>query len=126
MSLFGSIQLAGNSLQATQLGLQVTGQNIANANTPGYLREQLAVTPQPGQKFGDFTIGLGVQVEGVVQQVDELVEGRLRNANSDAQNSSTQADTFKQLEGVTGDLTNTGLGASLNTFFASIGEVLNQ
>ena len=126
MSLFGSIQLAGNSLQATQLGLQVTGQNIANANTPGYLREQLATTPQPGQKYGDFTIGLGVQVLGVVQQVDDLLEGRLRNANSDAQNSSTQSDAYKQLEGVTGDLTKTGVGASLNTFFSSISDVLNQ
>ena len=126
MSLFSSIQLAGNSLQATQLGLQVTGQNIANANTPGYLREQLATTPQPGQKYGDFTIGLGVQVQGVVQQVDELLEARLRNANGDAQNSSTQANTYQQLEGVTGDLTDTGLGTSLHTFFSSISDVLNQ
>jgi flagellar hook-associated protein 1 FlgK len=126
MSLFGSIQIAGNSLQATQLGLQVTGQNIANANTPGYLREQLSQIPAAGQQWGNFTIGLGVQVQGVVQQVDELLEGRLRNANSDAQNSSTQADTYQKLEGVTGDLTDTGLGASLNNFFSSISDVLNQ
>jgi flagellar hook-associated protein 1 len=38
MSLFSSIQLAKNSLLVSQLGLQVTGNNIANANTEGYLR----------------------------------------------------------------------------------------
>ena len=36
MSLLTSINLANNSLQAAQVGLQVTGQNIANADTPGY------------------------------------------------------------------------------------------
>ena len=31
MSLFGSIQMAGNTLQAMQIGLHVVGNNIANA-----------------------------------------------------------------------------------------------
>ena len=37
MSLLGSIRMAGNTLQADDIALQVVGQNIANANTPGYL-----------------------------------------------------------------------------------------
>ena len=41
MSLFSSIQMAGNALQANDIGLQVVGQNISNANTPGYIREAL-------------------------------------------------------------------------------------
>ena len=41
MSLFSSIQMASNSLQIQQIGLQVAGQNIANASTPGYSREQV-------------------------------------------------------------------------------------
>ena len=40
MSLFGSIQMGGNTLQAMQVGLQVVGNNIANANTPGYVRQE--------------------------------------------------------------------------------------
>ena len=47
MSLFSSIQLANNTLRATQIGLQVVGQNIANANTPGYIREELITQPAP-------------------------------------------------------------------------------
>ena len=41
MSLLGTIQLSSNALNAAQLGLQVTGNNIANANTPDYIRERL-------------------------------------------------------------------------------------
>ena len=40
MSLFGAIQMGGNTLQAMQIGLQVVGNNIANANTPGYVRQE--------------------------------------------------------------------------------------
>src|SRR5437660_6453391 len=38
MSFFG-INLASRSLQADQRALEVTGQNIANADVPGYSRQ---------------------------------------------------------------------------------------
>ena len=47
MSLNGSLQIAGTTLQAMQVGLQVVGNNIANANTPGYVREQVVYVPAP-------------------------------------------------------------------------------
>ena len=53
MSLFGSIQMAGNALQANDIGLQVVGQNISNANTPGYIREELELQPGPPQQMAD-------------------------------------------------------------------------
>ena len=53
MSLFGSIQMAGNTLQAMQIGLHVVGNNIANANTPGYIRERTIYTPAPTMKSRD-------------------------------------------------------------------------
>ena len=65
MSLLSSIQMGANALQAQQLGLQVVGQNIANANTPGYSVETLAVTPGPTQHDGSLLLGSGVEIEGV-------------------------------------------------------------
>ncbi len=52
MSLYSSITMAANSLQANQIAMQVVGQNIANANTPGYLREEVVLTPAPTQRHG--------------------------------------------------------------------------
>ena len=54
MSLFGSIQLAGNTLRAADIGLQVVGNNIANANTPGYARQEVQLVPAPSQRIGLF------------------------------------------------------------------------
>ena len=83
MSLFGSIQQANNSLRTAQIGLQVVGQNIANVNTPGYAREEVLQTPAPTQKMGGLLLGLGVQVEGIVQKVDRFLDQRVRAATSD-------------------------------------------
>ena len=84
MSLISSIQLANSALQATQIGLQVVGQNISNANTPGYTREIVQLQPGPTQRKGNLLFGSGVQVQGIVQQVDKFLQERLRNATSDS------------------------------------------
>ncbi len=59
MSLFASIQQSANALTVSQLGLNVTGNNIANANTPGYIRQELLQTPAVGYRYGDVIIGYG-------------------------------------------------------------------
>ncbi len=126
MSLFGSIQLAGNSLLVAQIGLQVTGQNIANVNTPHYAREELILSPAVTQRFGSLTLGLGVEAKGVIQKIDRFLEARLRSATSDSASADIQKQVYTQLEQVIGELQDTDLGSSLNNFFASINEVLNQ
>lgn len=126
MSLFGSLQMAANSLQANQIGLQVVSQNIANANTPGYAREEVIFTPAPAQKIGTLQLGLGVRVDAVVQIVDTFLEQRMRTAGSDLASAATQEQAYQQLEGLLGELKDTDLSTSLNQFYNSISEVLNQ
>lgn len=126
MTLFSSIQIANNALQAAQLGLQVTGNNIANANTPGYIRERLVLAPAPTQQYGELLLGLGVKVEAVVQLTDRFLEERLRAAESDLANGETQENTYVQLESLIGELSDTDLSTSLTDFFNSIHEILNQ
>jgi len=126
MSLFSSIQLANNSLIATQIGLQVTGNNIANAHTPGYIREEVVLTPAQTQRVGDLLLGMGVEVEAVIQKTDAFLEDRLRGAIADLANGETQESTYLQLESLIGELTDTDLSTSLGNFFGSINDILSQ
>ncbi|OHB80984.1 MAG: flagellar hook-associated protein FlgK [Planctomycetes bacterium RBG_16_64_10] len=126
MSLFSSIQQANNSLRAAQIGLQVVGQNIANANTPGYAREEVVLTPAPTQKYGNLLLGLGVQVKGIVQKVDRFVDERLRMTTSDRVGAEVREQTYLTLERLVGELTDTDLSTSLTSFFASLNEVVNR
>jgi len=126
MSLFGSIQLANNALRSTQIGLQVVGQNIANANTPGYIREEVQFASAPTQRAGNLLLGMGVTVQGVVQKIDAFLEDRLRGSTSDRVSAETQEQTFQQMEALIGELGDTDLSTALNNFFASVNEILNQ
>jgi flagellar hook-associated protein 1 FlgK len=126
MTLFSSIQIANNALIAAQLGLQVTSNNVANANTPGYIRQNLILEPGPTQRYGGLLLGLGVNVAAVVQQTDRFLEERVRNAASDLANSEAQDNTYVQLESLIGELSDTDLSTSLSNFFNSIHDILNQ
>ena len=90
MSLFGSIQMGANTARALQIGLHVVGNNIANANTPGFVREEVVYAPAPVQRIGNLVLGLGVEIEGIVQQVDRLTQSRLLGATSDRGGAEVQ------------------------------------
>ncbi len=126
MSLFGSIRMASNTLRANEIALQVVGQNIANANTPGYIREEVLFSPAPTQRQGNLLLGLGVRVEAITRKIDIYLEQRLRGAVSDLASAETLEQTYAQLEGVIGELSDTDLSTSLDDFFCSISEILNQ
>jgi flagellar hook-associated protein 1 FlgK len=126
MSLFGIMQMSSNALNAASLGLQVTGNNLANANTPDYIRQRLVQTPQPGSPEGGLVLGLGVRVDGVQQVVDKFLDERMRSATSDVASSDAQSDAYSKLESIINALGDQNLGNSLTTFFGSLNDVQNQ
>lgn len=73
--LLGNLTLASQALQAQQRGLEVTGQNIANVNTPGYTRriaDLVAIAPTEPTSAGN-----GVMVAGVRAMRDQQLDRRL-------------------------------------------------
>ena len=115
--------MAGNTLTAMQIGLHVVGNNIANANTPGYVRERAIYTPAPVQKIGKLTLGLGVEVAGIEQVIDKFVENRLRDAGSDLASAEVQEKVFNDLQALIGELTDVDISSALTQFFNGIENV---
>lgn len=126
MSLFGALRLGSNALRADQIAMQVVGQNIANANTPGYIREETILSPAPSIRVGNLVLGLGVQVDAVVQKIDRFLEERLRGAVSEQVSAETQESVYSQLEQLVGELGDTDLSTAMTRFFNSVSEILNQ
>ncbi|MCH2128478.1 MAG: flagellar hook-associated protein FlgK [Pirellulaceae bacterium] len=126
MSLSGTIQLAANSLLAQQIGLQVIGNNIANAATPGYLRQQVDYVPAPTQERGSLRLGLGVRVQGITSQVNQFVQDRLRRATSELEAAVPQEAAYIGLEGIIGELGDKDLSTALNRFFGSLNDILAE
>jgi flagellar hook-associated protein 1 FlgK len=127
MSLFGTIQMGANALHAMQIGLQVTGNNIANAATPGFVRQEVVYAPAPVQKVGTLILGLGVQVDGIIDKIDRFVLDRLVGARGERAGAELKEGAYLEIEGLINGLSGeVDLGSSLATFFNSIGEVLND
>lgn len=126
MSLFSSIQQSANALQVNELGLHVVGNNIANANTPGYIRQELIQTPGVSTRRGDLILGSGVRAVGVVQNLDEFVLERLRQTESELAASDVKSGIYDQIEAILGELTDNDLSSQISEFSDSINDVLNQ
>src|SRR6185295_10239771 len=88
-STFGGINTALTSLYAQRRGLDVTGQNIANANTEGYTRQRVRMQAQTGTMHpGIYTttdqVGAGVSVAATERSRNMYLEerGRIEHGNS--------------------------------------------
>ncbi len=126
MSLFGTINQSAGALQAAQIGLQVVGNNIANANTDGYIRQQLQQTPAVASRVGNLILGQGVRPTGVTQVIDQALAERMMNAQTAAAGGAELSRAYRQLEQLTGDLDGGGLSAQLTAFNNSLHELSTQ
>ncbi|MCC7338549.1 MAG: flagellar hook-associated protein FlgK, partial [Pirellulaceae bacterium] len=126
MSLFSTIQMSANALQVSQLGLHVVGNNISNANTPGYSRQELVQTSAVTTKYGEVIVGNGVRAVGVVQKLDAYGVERLRQTESALAASEAQRSMYGQMESIFGELTDNDLSSKIADFSGSINDLLNQ
>lgn len=126
MGLNGILYTAGRSLETFSAGIQVAGQNVSNANTPGYVREHLHVgTSAPYQSNG-LLFGTGANAIGIRQQIDLFLEQQLHAANSDMHASLARVEGYTQLQLILGELGSNDLSSRLNQFLGTINEVVNQ
>ncbi len=126
MSLFSAIQGSANALRVNQLGLQVVGNNIANVNTPGYIRQELVQAPARGYKAGDLIIGQGVQAIGITQKLDSFVIERLRQTQSQLSYQEQLEGTNSQIESLLNELSDKDFSSNLSRFANAFQDVANQ
>lgn len=126
MSLNAALGIASRSLEIFTAGIQVAGQNIANANTPGYIRETLVLDPAQPYTRGGHIYGTGVYVHGIVQQIDLFLETRIHSANSDLSASKAKETIYLQLEEQIRELGTEDLSTALNNFLATLNDLVNQ
>lgn len=126
MSLFSAIQGSANALRVNQLGLQVVGNNIANVNSPGYIRQELVQAPAYGYKAGDLIIGQGVESIGVQQKVDELVLARLRETQSQLSYQEQIESSNGDLEAILNELTDKDLSTRFSALASAFQDIANQ
>lgn len=92
MAIFAPLSIGRSALLAHERAIATTGQNIANAETPGYRRQTTDFASQ------DRSQGFGVRVLGVEQAVDRFLEAQLLRQSSLSSGADTRRDTLDRVQ----------------------------
>lgn len=129
MSTFMSFDIARKALTVSQKAIDVTGHNIANANTSGYTRQRLVtVSVEPGSGNSRFavsergTTGGGVVPVTVDQIRNPFLDRQFRRENARASELATRSENLAYVERLFDGLSGTGLPSALAQFSASVQE----
>ena len=112
------ISIAGNAVKTNQAALAVVGNNIANVNTDGYVRQELDIRENLPTKVGTTSIGSGALATGVKRAYDSLVESSLRSSFSDLRSQAPIIDLTNRVIDILGD-DKASLSPALDDFFSS-------
>jgi flagellar hook-associated protein 1 len=130
-STFAGLSSASAALTAQRYGLDVTGQNIANAGTAGYTRQRAdlaTVGPVAGvsSMYSTPVTTGGVTVSGTSRLNDPVIDSRARAEHGRNSSLQTSAATLSGVETLFNEPSDTGLSEQLNGFWHSWSGVANQ
>ncbi|WP_454656309.1 flagellar hook-associated protein FlgK [Bosea beijingensis] len=108
MGISTSLNTAINGLNATQVGIGIVSQNVANAGTTGYVRR----TVSTADSLSGRTVG--VQSTQVQRLLDKIVQHQLWQEASGAAYTSTRASALSNLDKLYGA---PGSATALDTVF---------
>ncbi len=111
------LNIGKTSLQASQAWINVTGNNIANADTDGYSRQYIdqrdsyAISYRPGE------MGMGVNAQQVLRYYDSFLEQSYIRQNTNSSRWNEQDKLMTSLETLFNESNRTGLSSTLNDYF---------
>lgn len=119
MSLSTSLLTAVQSLVADTGALQITSNNIANANTPGYSRQLVVLQEATPTNDGNASLGNGVVLEGYQSVRDELVTSQIQQETQAQSGANAQLASLQQIQPTFTTSTN-DIGTEMSALFTSI------
>jgi flagellar hook-associated protein 1 FlgK len=127
-STFGSFEAAKTGLSVSMQQLNVTEQNIANVNTPGYTRQRILTSAkEPASssyliaQLSKAAVGQGVEVICIQQIRSAYLDQQYRNLNASHSYSASRSDALTYLTGVFNELDeDSSLTAAIGNFFSAL------
>ncbi len=115
----GLLSIARSALLTHQAALQTISQNIANAETAGYSRQEAVLAANTPVRMTYGSVGTGVQVATIIRKRDILLDDSFRSASTLAGGTEMRRDLMSQVEGVFGEPTDAGMASALDEFWGS-------
>ena len=125
-----AFNIATGALNADQAALTVVSNNVANANTPGYMREVATFQENDPVTINGASYGTGVTMTGSVSQRDLTLEQALQQQDQVATASGARLSALQQVENIFSQSTTansasstgatSGIGQDISQFFDSL------
>jgi flagellar hook-associated protein 1 FlgK len=120
MGLGQALNSAVSGLRVTQSALSIVSGNIANAETPGYIKKTVS---QVATSSGD--VNIGVRMSAVNRSLDTYLQSQLRTESAGGGYASTLSDYYGRLQGIFGQPGADNALATVFNNFASAAQTLS-
>ncbi|WP_339438376.1 MULTISPECIES: flagellar hook-associated protein FlgK [unclassified Pseudomonas] len=113
------LNIGMSGLNAAQGSLSVLSNNIANANTAGYSRQQTTQSANASNQYGGVFIGSGTTLADVRRVYNEYLDTAYQNSTSLNSDAKAYLDQVSAVDKTLSDKT-TGMSSVLSSFFAAV------
>lgn len=120
-STFMGLSIAGRGLNAAQIGLATTTNNMSNIDTTGYSRQVVNQTSiGPAAVYSSSLVGSGVEVTSVDRVRSFRLDQKYWQENSAASTLEAEATYLEQVENVFGSTETSDISTALDDFYAAL------
>lgn len=127
MGLNSALLIGRSAILSSQAAMNIAGNNMANAATPGYHRQIGMLSPGRSAAIGrNQFVGTGVNLVSVHRAVDIALQARLREAISDENSALVDYQFLSSIETLQNELTSDDLSSRLSAFFNTFSELANN
>jgi flagellar hook-associated protein 1 FlgK len=116
--LFGLLSIGTGALLSQQRAINVTGNNIANVNTPGYSRQRVGMQTNVPAPSPVGTVGFGVRTTTVERIYDRFLGVQLNQENANFGRWEAHKGVLERAEVVFDETAGYGLNQALSQFWA--------
>lgn len=122
-TLSGSMSIALSALQNNQEALDVTSNNIANQNTPGYTRQRVNFSESETIGSGTLQFGTGSRIDNIESVRDQILDTRISSETQTQSALDTYVASSNQVQANFNEAAGTGLQSAISGFFNSFSQL---
>jgi flagellar hook-associated protein 1 FlgK len=116
-----SYSIALSGLDAAMKGLDIIGNNVANAATAGYHRQRIELSPSYMSQKDSLLLGGGVDFDGVTRMIDNFLESEILRQQSMLGEVSQELSTLRAVENAFGELSaGSSLSKAIDEYFNAL------
>jgi len=120
------LNIAKGALMAQQKGINVTGHNIANVNTPGFTRQRVILESNAVATTTRLKMGLGVKADTVIQYFDQFTTKNIQQKTSALSEFESKKSILDYLQSIFNETSENGLNKTFEEFWNAWQDLANN